>query len=155
MQLLYVRYLAARPVDESQCVARTRRRHRCTSPLLTPDAPAGTWRLLPATATDGQLALPADVMAVYDLNCLPYAEQLRWRAQRCPQHATTPTAADLAVADFEPFDPIRHHAHIHTRLPAPARAPRPCGPCTTGSTTMTPHHAVEITLTRPATHGEL
>nr|WP_079128788.1 DUF6083 domain-containing protein [Streptomyces qaidamensis] len=127
VQLLYVRYLAARPVDEILCVAQTRRRHRCTSPLLTSDAPAGTWKLMPTTAADGQLALPADVMAVYDLSRLPYAEQLRWRAQRCPQHATTPTAADLAVADFELFDPIRHHTHIHTRLPAPARRPGPAG----------------------------
>ncbi|TQE15113.1 hypothetical protein Sipo8835_46590 [Streptomyces ipomoeae] len=123
VQLLYVRYLAARPVEEIQCVAQTRRRHRCTSPLLTPDAPAGTWVLMPATATSGQLALPAEVMAVYDLSRLPYAEQLRWRAQRCPQHAATPTAADLAVADWDPFDPLRHHEHIRTRLPARTRRP--------------------------------
>ncbi|GAB2966381.1 DUF6083 domain-containing protein [Streptomyces heilongjiangensis] len=127
VQLLYVRYLAARPVDEIQCVAQTRRRHRCVSPLLTPDAPAGVWRLVPATATSGQLALPSEVMAVYDLSALPYAEQLRWRAQRCPRHATTPTAADLAVADWEPFDPLRHHAHIRTRLPTPARRSGPAG----------------------------
>ncbi|MFG2803656.1 DUF6083 domain-containing protein [Streptomyces pseudovenezuelae] len=31
VQLLYVRYLASRPVDEIQCVAQTRHRHRCTS----------------------------------------------------------------------------------------------------------------------------
>ena len=68
VQLLYVRYLAARPVDEIQCVAQTRRRRRCTSPLLTSDAPAGVWKLVPATAASGQLALPADVMAVYDLS---------------------------------------------------------------------------------------
>ncbi|MDX3033512.1 hypothetical protein [Streptomyces scabiei] len=105
MQLLYVRYLAARPVDEIQCIAQTRRRHRCTSTLLSPGAPAGTWTLVPATATSGQLALPAAVMAIYDLSATPYAEQLRWRSQRCPQHAAIPTAADLAVADWEPFDP--------------------------------------------------
>jgi hypothetical protein len=125
VQLLYVRYLAARPVDEIQCVAQTRRRHRCTSPLMAPDAPGGTWTLMPATATSGQLALPAEVMAVYDLSRVPYAEQLRWRAQRCPQHAASPTAADLAVAEWEPFDPLRHHEHIHARLPAPARRPGP------------------------------
>ncbi|MFF9217431.1 hypothetical protein [Streptomyces viridosporus] len=31
----------------------------------------------------------------------------------------TPTAGDLAMADWESFDPLRHHEHIHTRLPAP------------------------------------
>ncbi|MFD6432080.1 DUF6083 domain-containing protein [Streptomyces venezuelae] len=121
VQLLYVRYLAARPVDEIRCVAQTRRRRRCTSPLLTSAAPSGVWRLVPATVASGQLALPADVMAVYDLSALPYAAQLRWRAQRCPQHAAAPGAADLAMADWEPFDPLRHHEHIHNRLPAPAR----------------------------------
>ncbi|MEH0580030.1 DUF6083 domain-containing protein [Streptomyces sp. B21-108] len=125
VQLLYLRYLASRPVEEIQCVAQTRRRDRCTSPLLTPGAPAGAWALVPATASSGQLALPADVMAVYDLNRVPYAEQLRWRAQRCPQHAAAPTAADVAVADWEPFDPLRHHEHIHTRLPTTTRRRRP------------------------------
>lgn len=127
VQLLYVCYLASRPVDEIQCVAQTRRRHRCTSPLLVTGAPAGTWRLMPVAAAGGQLALPADVMAVYDLSRLPYTEQLRWRAQRCPQHAATPTAAELAVADWEPFEPLRHHRHIRTCLPAPARRSGPGG----------------------------
>lgn len=95
------------------------------SRLLTPGTPGGTWTLMPATAENGQLALPADVMAVYDLGPLPYAEQLRWRAQRCPQHAAPPTAADLAVAEWEPFDPLRHHEYIHARLPAPGRRPGP------------------------------
>ncbi|WP_405885651.1 DUF6083 domain-containing protein [Streptomyces longwoodensis] len=124
VQLLYVRYLASRPVEEIRCVAQTRRRDRCTSPLLAP-AGAGVWRLVPVAAASGQLALPADVMAVYDLNRLPYTEQLRWRAQRCPQHAATPAAADLAVTDWEPFDPLQHHEHIHTRLPVGVRRPRP------------------------------
>ncbi|MEU6231245.1 hypothetical protein [Streptomyces sp. NPDC047042] len=31
VQILYVRYLAAHPVEEIRCVAQTRRRHRCTS----------------------------------------------------------------------------------------------------------------------------
>ncbi|MER5991538.1 DUF6083 domain-containing protein [Streptomyces viridosporus] len=121
VQLLYVRYLAAQPVGEIQCVAQTRRRHRCINALLSPGAPGGTWKLVPATATSGQLALPAEVMAIYDLSGLPYAEQLRWRAQRCQQHAAAPTAADLAVADWEPFDPLRHHEHVRTRLPTRAR----------------------------------
>ncbi|MGW4732638.1 DUF6083 domain-containing protein [Streptomyces shenzhenensis] len=127
VQLLYVRYLAARPVDEIQCVAQTRRRHRYATPLLAPDAPGGTWMLMAAAATSGQLALPAEFMAVYDLGRVPYAEQLRWRAQRCPQHAASPTAADLAVAEWEPFDPLRHHEHIHTRLPATTRHPGSTG----------------------------
>ncbi|MFD5720929.1 DUF6083 domain-containing protein [Streptomyces sp. NPDC127036] len=135
VQLLYVRYLAARPVDEIRCVAQTRRHHRCTSALVTPDAPAGTWTLLPATAADGQLALPGAVMAVYDLTGLPYAEQLRWRAQRCSQHAATPSAADLATADWEPFDPLIHHEHIHTRLPTRIRRP---GPSANGQKTIRP-----------------
>ncbi|MFF3459518.1 hypothetical protein ACFYXH_35455 [Streptomyces sp. NPDC002730] len=70
MQLLYVRYLANRPVDEIQCVAQTRRRHRCTSPVLTPDTRAGVWILAPTTATHGQLPLPGAVMAVYALTGL-------------------------------------------------------------------------------------
>ncbi|MFI8759353.1 DUF6083 domain-containing protein [Streptomyces sp. NPDC058319] len=127
VQLLYVRYLAARPVDEIQCVAQTRQRDRCTHKMLTPDRPAGVWKLVPATATRGQLALPAEMMALYDLSSLPYAEQLRWRTQRCPQHAAAPTAADLALTDWEPFDPIVHYAHMHPRLPTHARRPRPGG----------------------------
>lgn len=129
VELLYVRYLAASPVDEIQCVAQTRRRRRCSSALLTYEAPAGAWRLVPATAAVGQLALPNAVMAVYDLTRLPYAEQLRWRSQRCVQHAATPSAGDLTVALWEPFDPLIHHEHIHSRLPDRIRHPGPaeCG----------------------------
>ncbi|WTR89724.1 DUF6083 domain-containing protein [Streptomyces sp. NBC_00118] len=127
VQLLYVRYLANRPVDEIQCVAQTRRRHRCTSSLLTPEARAGVWTLVPTTTAHGQLSLPDAVMAVYALTGLPYAEQLRWRAQRCPEHAAIPTAADVAVAEWEPFDPLIHHEHIHTRLPTLAGRQGPAG----------------------------
>lgn len=127
VQLLYVRYLANRPVDKIQCVAQTRRRHRCTSPLLTPETRAGVWTLVPTTTTHGQLPLPGAVMAVYALTVLPYAEQLRWRAQRCPEHAAIPTAADVTVAEWEPFDPLIHHEHIHTRLPTLARPHGPAG----------------------------
>ncbi|MFF3459668.1 DUF6083 domain-containing protein [Streptomyces sp. NPDC002730] len=88
VQILYGRYLAARPVDDIQCVAQTRRRHRCPRHVLAPDTPAGIWTLMPATATRGQLALSAADMAVYDLTHVPYTEQLRWRTQRCP--ATLP-----------------------------------------------------------------
>ncbi|MEV8086646.1 DUF6083 domain-containing protein [Streptomyces nigra] len=125
VQLLYVRYLAAHPVDDIQCVAQTRHRDRCSQSLLNADAPLGVWRLVPATATRGQLALPCELMAVYDLTALPYAEQLRWRMQRCSIHAATPSAADLKLADWEPFDPLLHRAHIHNRLPNHVRRPHP------------------------------
>ncbi|MGW4981315.1 DUF6083 domain-containing protein [Streptomyces mirabilis] len=121
VQLLYIRYLASRPVDEIQCVAQTRRRHRCTSPLLTSETQAGVWTLVPVATRHGQLSLPGAVLAVYALTGLPYAEQLRWRAQRCPEHAAIPTAADVAVTEWEPFDPLIHHEHIHTRLPTLTR----------------------------------
>ncbi|MDQ0831430.1 hypothetical protein QF032_003274 [Streptomyces achromogenes] len=127
VQILYVRYLAARPVDEIQCVAQTRHRDRCASRMLAPGGPAGVWSLVPATATQGQLALPSEAMALYDLSCLPYAEQLRWRTQRCPRHAAAPTAADLAMTDWEPFDPLIHHAHVYARLPTRGRRPGPHG----------------------------
>ncbi|MFE7029113.1 DUF6083 domain-containing protein [Streptomyces sp. NPDC057621] len=131
VRLLYVHYLAARPVDDIQCVAQTRRRQRCTNHLLSGGALPGTWTLLPATAQSGQLALPDAVMAVYDLAGIPYAEQLRWRAQRCLQHAAVPTAGDLAVADWEPFDPLHHHEHVRGRLPTRVRRPGPPGPAQT------------------------
>ncbi|MET9129656.1 DUF6083 domain-containing protein [Streptomyces antibioticus] len=117
VQILYVRYLAARPVEEIQCVAQTRRRHRCTSPVLAPRTHGGQWSLMPVITHAGQLAPPAESMAVYSLAHLPYAEQMRWRSQRCPQHAATPTAADLALAEWEPFDPLLHSDHIHARVP--------------------------------------
>jgi hypothetical protein len=56
-------------------------------------------------------------MAVYDLTHLPYSEQLRWRAQRCPAHADAPAAADTARTAWEPFDPLTHHEHIQQHLP--------------------------------------
>lgn len=129
VQILDIRYVAAQPLQEITCLARTsRRRTRCTSSVADPALPPGTWRLLPATATAGQLALPVGLaMAVYDLSGLPYPEQLRWRAQRCPQHATA--AAEMAMTDWEPFDPLTHHEHIHTRLPAQVRPNHPAGLC--------------------------
>jgi hypothetical protein len=130
VQILYVRYLAARPVEEIRCVAQTRLRHRCTSPVLAPETRGGQWRLMPVVAHPGQLAPPAETMAVYSLAALPYAEQLRWRSQRCPQHAATPTAADLALAEWEPFDPLLHSDHIHARVPTLRRRGRPADhPC--------------------------
>ncbi|MEV6395905.1 DUF6083 domain-containing protein [Streptomyces sp. NPDC051907] len=123
VRILYGRYLAARPVDGIQCVAQTRRRHRCPSRVLAPNAPAGAWTLMSATAGRGRLALPAADMAVYDLASLPCAEQLRWRAQRCPAHAAASAAVDLAPPDWEVFDLLLHHRLVHDRLPAPAPAP--------------------------------
>jgi len=119
VQLLLCRYLAQERLEDLRCVAQTRHRNRCPNPVLAPAGPAGTWKLLPTGPQRGQLALPDALMAVYDLGHLPYGEQLRWRAQRCPAHATAPGAADIALAGWEPFDPLLHAAHIHTRLPHP------------------------------------
>ncbi|MCX5063847.1 MULTISPECIES: DUF6083 domain-containing protein [unclassified Streptomyces] len=122
VQLLLCRYLAQQRLEDPRCVAQTRHRHRCPNPILA--SPAGVWKLLPATARHGQLALPDALMAVYDLGHLSYGEQLRWRTQRFPAHATAPGAADLALAGWQPFDPLLHAAHIHTHLPPPARPHR-------------------------------
>ncbi|MEU1667088.1 DUF6083 domain-containing protein [Streptomyces hygroscopicus] len=117
VQLLLCRYLAHQRLEDLRCVAQTRHRHRCPNPVLASFGPAGMWKLLPTTARHGQLALPDALMAIYDLSHLSYGEQLRWRTQRCPAHAAVPGAADLALACWEPFDPLLHAAHIHTRLP--------------------------------------
>ncbi|MEU2915721.1 DUF6083 domain-containing protein [Streptomyces massasporeus] len=119
VQILLCRYLAEHAVERIRCVAQTRHRHRCTHPVLDPTGPAGIWRLLPTGPRRSQLALPDVLMAVYDLGHLPYSEQLRWRAQRCPAHAAAPGAADLALAQWQPFDPLLHAAHIRTGLPHP------------------------------------
>ncbi|MEU7484869.1 DUF6083 domain-containing protein [Streptomyces sp. NPDC042319] len=123
LQLFRIRYLAAHPVDVIRCVAQTRHRNRCPHPILAPAFP-GTWALLPTGPAHGQLALPHQTMAVYSLSHLPYGEQLRWRAQRCPAHAATPGAADVTLPDWEVFDPLLHHEHIHTRLPNTSLRPR-------------------------------
>jgi hypothetical protein len=119
VQLLRGRYLAEAPIEDIRCVAQTYQRHRCPQPILTPNTPQGAWTLLPTSPQRGQLALPAGLMAVYDLSRLPYTEQLRWRTQRCPAHAATPGAADLALAGWQIFDHLQHTEHIHTRLPHP------------------------------------
>jgi hypothetical protein len=118
VQLLLCGYLAERPLRDLRCVAQTRHRHRCSHPVLAPTRPAGTWRLLPAQDPYGQLTLPVALMAVYDLGHLPHPEQLRWRAQRCPAHAGAPSEADLALAGWQPFDPLLHATHICTHPPA-------------------------------------
>ncbi|MEV7439458.1 DUF6083 domain-containing protein [Streptomyces griseoviridis] len=118
VRILLVRYLASDQLESLRCVAQTRHRHRCPHPLLTTSRPAGRWTLQPTGPQRGQLTLPDLLMAVYDLTHLPYTEQLRWRAQRCPAHAAAPGAADLALTSWQPFDPLLHAAHIRTHLPA-------------------------------------
>lgn len=140
VQFLCTRYLANHPLPAIRCVAQTRTRHRCTRPVLDPAAPAGTWALLPASTSTlrgphpRQLALPDGLMAIYDLNHLPYTEQLRWRTQRCPAHAAAPSAADLTLAAWQVFDPLLHHPHIHTHLPDPG----PGGSCAAGERRTAP-----------------
>ncbi|MGW5063845.1 DUF6083 domain-containing protein [Streptomyces sp. NPDC004096] len=119
VQLLLSRYLADSPLEDIRCVAQTRHRHRCTHPVLAPTSPAGAWTLLPTGPQRGQLTLPDTTMAVYDLSHLPYTEQARWRAQRCPGHAAAPGSADLAQPGWQVFDPLLHAAHIRTCLPQP------------------------------------
>ncbi|MER7183596.1 DUF6083 domain-containing protein [Streptomyces hyaluromycini] len=117
VQMLLGRYLAEQAVEGIRCVAQTRHRHRCPHPILAPGTPAGSWRLLPVGPRRGRPTSPEKTMAVYDLGHLPHGEQRRWRLQRCPAHAVSPEAADLALAGWQVFDPLRHAAHIHTRLP--------------------------------------
>jgi len=119
VQLLLGRYLAETAIEDLRCVAQTRQRRRCPHPVLAPNTPQGVWTLLPTSPQRGQLALPTGLMAVYDLSRLPYDEQLRWRTQRCTDHAATQGVADLALAGWQVFDPLLHTAHIHTRLPHP------------------------------------
>ncbi|MFE6162125.1 hypothetical protein ACFQ7F_24800 [Streptomyces sp. NPDC056486] len=107
-------------------MAQSRARHRCPHLVLDTAVPSGTWTLRPASPGRGQLALPDGFMAVYDLTHLPYAEQLRWRAQRCTAHAGAPGAADLALTQWQAFDPLIHHPHIRPHLPDTAASSR-CG----------------------------
>ncbi|QGZ52723.1 hypothetical protein GPZ77_02670 [Streptomyces sp. QHH-9511] len=121
VQLLYTRYIGAVPIEDIQCVAQTTRQKRCTHHLLSHGTPGGHWTLMPASPHrrgHQRLDLPAPDFAVYDLGRLPYSEQVRWRTQRCPTHAVTTGAPDLAMVDWELFDPVVHHAHLATRLPA-------------------------------------
>lgn len=116
VDLLGSRYVAARPIEEIRCVARTHRGTRCLNRVLTPRKSRGTWRL--TTLLLGRPpVLPAVEIAVYDLGHLAHPEQQRWRAQRCPTHALTPEAADMASADWEIFDPLLHRQYTVTRLP--------------------------------------
>ncbi|MGW0424857.1 DUF6083 domain-containing protein [Streptomyces sp. NPDC003015] len=117
VNMLLGRYLAGGPLEHIRCVALTRHRQRCPQPILTPDSPAGTWRLLPTGPHRRQLPHADTLMVVYDLGFLPHTEQRRWRTQRCPAHADLTAAADLTATTWQLFDPLRHAAHIHTRLP--------------------------------------
>lgn len=65
VKIFRVRYLGAQPLEVLQCVAQTRRRHRCPHHVLAPTAPTGTWVLAPKDLTHGQLALPGVTFAVY------------------------------------------------------------------------------------------
>ncbi|MEV6057597.1 DUF6083 domain-containing protein [Streptomyces sp. NPDC052107] len=120
VRILLVNYLGERPVENIRCVAQTRQRSRCARPVLA--AVRGRWVLLPIQPHRGQLALPDTCMAVYDLSHASYAEQLRWRSQRCTTHATATAAADLTLAGWQPFDPLLHAEHIRAELPTPEPA---------------------------------
>ncbi|MFJ9523651.1 DUF6083 domain-containing protein [Kitasatospora sp. NPDC101801] len=132
VRLLHTTYLAPAPLTDLRCTAQTLRRARCLNPVHDHHVPSGQWRLLPVDETaplgrQRHLAahLVGVLMAVYDLTDLPYGEQLRWRGQRCPAHAST-QAADVALARWEIFDPFLHHQHIRTSLPSSdGRAPTP------------------------------
>ncbi|CAM5316623.1 hypothetical protein SCHAM137S_01913 [Streptomyces chartreusis] len=159
VQLLYVRYLASLPVDEIQCVAQARRRHRCTSPLLTSDAPAWTWRPAPATASSWS-AGPAS------------RSHGALRPQQPAVHGAVGSGAPSAVSSTPPCprpptwrwpsgSPSIRCAITSTS--APVCPPPPDVPglqvlrTKEGSAVRRPpvHHAVEVALTRPATPGEL
>lgn len=124
VNMLLGRYLADGPLEHIRCVAQTRHRQRCPQPVLSPHCPAGTWRLLPTGPHRRQLPLADTLMAVYDLGFLPPTEQRRWRTQHCPAHAALTAAADLTVTTWQIFDPYRHTAHIHARLPHPTASRR-------------------------------
>ncbi|MGV9625457.1 DUF6083 domain-containing protein [Streptomyces sp. NPDC003487] len=127
VRILLINYLGEGPVETIRCVAQTRHRSRCTHPVLA--APRGRWVLLPTQPHRGQITLPSTSIAIYDLSHLPYTEQLRWRAQRCPAHAAAHTAADLALAGWQPFDPLLHATYARTELPASAPSTPARHPC--------------------------
>ena len=109
-----------RPVEAIRCVAQTSHRHRCSRPVLAPDSPPGSWRLLPPAPSAANPPCPRRRWpSTTSANC-PMREQRRWRMQRCPAHATAPGAADLALAGWQGVDstPARTaHAHPLCRYP--------------------------------------
>ncbi|MFD5748937.1 hypothetical protein [Streptomyces sp. NPDC127033] len=118
VQFLLGLYLADDSLARIQCVS-TAGSHgqRCLRPVQDPHTPTGIWRLLPLHHARGAAARPARLMAVYDLTRATPGDQRRWRAQRCPEHAAA--RPDLTNTGWQPFDPVRHTVHIHTRLPHP------------------------------------
>lgn len=114
-------YLARASLDNIRCIAQHSHRPLCGQRVLDAGLPAGTWRLLPVGTQHNRGPSPLP-MAVYDLDRLDPAQQLRWRAQHCPDHAAVPV--DLDQTEWQVFDPILHADHLHTRLPHPSR--RPC-----------------------------
>ncbi|MFD5559089.1 DUF6083 domain-containing protein [Kitasatospora griseola] len=130
VHMLHTHYLAPGPLPHTRCVAQTRTRDRCRNPVT--DHSEGRWTLMPvepAGTAPRHLAthlLPTE-MAVYYLSDLPYSVQLRWRRQRCAVHDYG-TAADIAVTEWEPFDPFLHHTHIHSRIPTEPPTPHPHTP---------------------------
>ncbi|MGQ5609318.1 MULTISPECIES: DUF6083 domain-containing protein [unclassified Streptomyces] len=114
-------YLASTPLEDIRCIAQRPPRPPCGQRILDAGFPTGTWRLLPVghQTNRGQSPPP---MAVYDLDRLDPVQQLRWRAQHCPDHVAVPV--ELDHTEWQVFDPLLHADHIHTQLPPPSR--RPC-----------------------------
>ncbi|MEV6212026.1 DUF6083 domain-containing protein [Kitasatospora sp. NPDC051914] len=123
VHFLHTDYLAPGPLHTVRCIAQTLRRTRCTNTIDT-RPPAGRWVLRPADpapTSPGHLAshLTDTLMAVYHLGHQPYGEQLRWRSQHCTVHAPS-RAADVALTQWQVFDPYSHHQHIRRTLPGAA-----------------------------------
>jgi Family of unknown function (DUF6083) len=132
VRILRALYLAPGPATDVRCVAQTTKRTRCTRPLDTHPDHHGRWIIIEVPRSSGprHLAdyLVGTAMAVFDLDRLPYTEQLRWRTQHCPAHAAS-TAADTTLTQWEPFDAFAHSIHI-TSMPPPSARPSH-GPGTT------------------------
>ncbi|MFG2825065.1 DUF6083 domain-containing protein [Kitasatospora sp. NPDC048365] len=121
VHMLHSHYLAPAPLAAIRCVAQTLRRTRCPNPVAD-DIDLGRWTLMPVdtAATDTPRHLTSHLtppeMAVFQLTHLPYVTQARWRGQRCLAHASS-RAADIALTQWEPFNPFLHRQHIRTELP--------------------------------------
>ncbi|MFI5534129.1 DUF6083 domain-containing protein [Kitasatospora sp. NPDC051853] len=134
VHMLHTHYLAPGPLPTIRCVSMTVRLQRCSNRVA--DGTEGQWVHLPvdfnAAAPTPHLAahLAPTEMTVYQLSHLPLPTQLRWRGQRCEAHSTG-SAAEIALPQWEPFDPFIHREHIRTDLPAAAQSagrPRPYVP---------------------------
>ncbi|MEV5513912.1 DUF6083 domain-containing protein [Streptomyces flaveolus] len=121
VRILLNLYLADTPVENIRCVAQPPHRPPCRQRVLDARCQPGVWRLLP-TGPHHEQGPPSPPVAIYDLHRLDRDEQLRWRIQHCPEHATAP--ADLDQAEWQVLDPLLHAAHLHARLPRSSR--RPC-----------------------------